>query len=467
MPNLKVEPFEYQESTNIDEHNQMVNKTNEIIDVINDLDLDNIPTRLDTDEANISKNTSDISQLKISDTEHTNQISVLDNTADTHAREITALKASDTQQNSKLTELATVTDALTKELPTEITLYRDGTGKIKAQVTKEDETTFGSNVLDMIIPYQYDIIPGSTNRSFKLDITMSNGDHVVTNDFLIPEGGGTDVTVTGVTLTKDSANSNKVKVSIKLSDGTPLESGYIDMVTAVSGTFANSKLTITVNGVSSVPIDIDTGKSYSAGDGIAISESNVISINQSTKEAIGDSFNSVALGSDGNSLEFTANDGQVNNIAIPSNVTIINNPTLTQLQNMQRGDILQINIFKVTNSDNILCQMSDVVATVGRSHSKRISLSAIGEIYSKYYTKPNDTLITNSPYSFSNALVNFDIYLYSFAESASNSFSVCISTSKIDNTEYPAPNVMYTYDGNDVGYKFAFTFDGAKIIKFS
>ena len=329
--------------------------------------------------AQVTKNTNDINQLKISDNEHTTEISTLESNVDNHAREITEIKAVDVKQSSDIAENKTVIDALTKELPTEITLYRDGEGKIKAQVTKEDNTTFDSNTLDMIIPYQYDIISGTSARTFKLDITTSDGNHIITNDFLIPEGGGTDITITSVTLQKDPDNANKVKVSIGLNDGTPLESGYVTMVNSVSGSFANNKLTITVNGISSSPILINNGGSgptYTAGNGINIS-SNVISIaagyeqyiaevflgngnyDPSTKTltfynynddsftfvldnlasltevdnkispinskitdlqtATSDAFNQVAIGEDYASLDFTALDGQVNNVPIPSN----------------------------------------------------------------------------------------------------------------------------------------------------
>ena len=352
----KVEPFEYQKSTNIDEHNQIVNKVNELVDVVNDVNLDQITPEIDALKTATTKNTTDISQLKISDAEHTEQIATIDSNLDNHAREITALKAKDATHDTEIAELDKVTDALTKEIPNGITLYRDGTGKIKAVISQEDDTTIDSNVLDMIIPYQYDIISGTTSRSFKLDITMSDGTKYTTNDFVIPAGGGTSVSITAITLTKNADNPNKFKVSVKLDDGSTIESGEIEMVTSVSGTFANNKLTITVNGISSTPITIDTtGTTYTAGTGIKIA-SGVISIDDTKvalksdisdmetkthanatfatktelakkadattvtqiQTAVGDCFNEVALGSDGKSLDFTAVDGQVNNIVLPS-----------------------------------------------------------------------------------------------------------------------------------------------------
>lgn len=306
----------------IDEQTASVKAVNDKLDNFN---IDGVETQL-------AKNTSDISQLKISDNEHTTQITTLDSNVDNHAREITNLKASDTKQNSDIEGLNTLTDALTKELPTEITLYRDGTGKIKAQVTKEDNTTFDSNTLDMIIPYQYSILSGTSTRSFKLDITTSDGNHIITNDFLIPEGGGTDITVTSVTLIKDPTNSNKVKVSIGLSDGTPLESGYVEMVNAVSGTFANNKLTITVNGVSSVPINIDNGGSgaiYKGGEGITINSDNVISIADDYNTAISEMFLMGALYNDTTkTLSFFNYKQQETNI-----ITLNNLASLTDVDN--------------------------------------------------------------------------------------------------------------------------------------
>ena len=310
----KVEPFDYQKSTNIDEHNQIVNKVNEIVDVVNDVNLDQITPEIDALKTATTKNTTDISQLKISDAEHTEQIATIDSNVDNHAREITALKAKDATHDTEIAELDKVTDALTKEIPNGITLYRDGTGKIKAVISQEDDTTIDSNTLDMIIPYQYTIISGTSSRSFKLKIVMSDGSEVITNDFIIPEGSGSVVTITGIEIDKDATDVNKFLVKAIVNEGDPIASNAITMVDSVSGTFANNKLTIKVNGVASTPITIDTtGTTYTAGTGIKIA-SGVISIDDSK----------VALKSD---------IPDVSTLATKASVTALTNATKVAVEN--------------------------------------------------------------------------------------------------------------------------------------
>ena len=67
------------------------------------------------------------------------------------------------------------------------------------------------------------LIPTSTERAFKLQFTMWDDSVYDTNEFVIPAGGGTDVSVTGVTV-EDGSADNSFKVSIQLSDGTPIDS---------------------------------------------------------------------------------------------------------------------------------------------------------------------------------------------------------------------------------------------------
>lgn len=251
--------------------------------------VENLQNELDNFDLDGVK--SDVTNLKTNDaaqdtkiTALTDNVSNLDEEMETATDEISYLKQTVSSDGARLTNAETdilnLRDAdkrLTNDLPKTYTLYRNGEGKIQAQVETIGGTLFNSNILDMVIPYQYDIISGTTERSFKLDITMSDGSKYTTNDFIIPEGGGTEIVVTGITLAKDTSNVNRFHVGINLSDGSMIDSGYITMVDNVVATFVDSKLTISVNGVSSVPVAIDVSGEFTAGTGIVI-ESGTISI---------------------------------------------------------------------------------------------------------------------------------------------------------------------------------------------
>lgn len=256
----------------IDEQND---KVQQVEDELAEFDLDGVK--------------SDITALKTNDAKQDTEIATVDKKIDT---EISKVDYRLDGHDSAIFNLREKDTALENAMPKTYTLYRDGTGKIKAQVETIDGSLMNSNTLDMIIPYQYDIVSGTTNRSFKLNITMSDGSSYTTNDFVIPEGGGSDISVTGITLSKDTSDVNRFHVGINLSDGTMIDSGFISMVDNVSGTFADNKLTISVNGISSVPIEIDaSGASYTAGTGIEISDG-TISVSDDVKKAL----NGVNLG---------------------------------------------------------------------------------------------------------------------------------------------------------------------------
>lgn len=221
----KIIPFDYQESTNIEEHNQIVDKVNEIVDVVNDIDLDGIGPRLNADEANIAKNASDISQLKISDTEHTSQITTLDNAVDNHAREITAL-------NTK-----------TASLDSQITNVNNSIATINAKDNAQDAEIQGLS--ESVVS---DLVASFDNASRKLSLTIEREsaepiDAIVT----IPAGstgGGSYSAGDGIAISGDNVISADV-------DGTTVK-------------IQNGKLTSV------------GGKTYSAGNGISINN-NVIS----------------------------------------------------------------------------------------------------------------------------------------------------------------------------------------------
>lgn len=256
----------------IDDQNETVANVQQQLD---DFDLDGVKTEVTKLAANDAIQDGDIKVIK-------SDVTVLKSSVSTLGTDVNELDESVTDHERRIsnseTDILNLRDEdkkLTNALPKTYTLYRNGEGKIQAQVETIDGTLFNSNVLDMIIPYQYDIISGTTERSFKLDITMSDGSKYTTNDFIIPAGGGTEIVVTGITLAKDSTNINRFHVGINLSDGTMIDSGFISMVDNVVATYADSKLTVSVNGVSSVPVAIDTPTS-----GLRLVDGSLIRANQ-------------------------------------------------------------------------------------------------------------------------------------------------------------------------------------------
>lgn len=84
---VKIQPFKYQKDTNIDEHNQMVDKINEVVDVINDSDLEGltgIESRVDSLEDDLSAVSSTVASQGAS-------ISALESDVQTIDTEITGL----------------------------------------------------------------------------------------------------------------------------------------------------------------------------------------------------------------------------------------------------------------------------------------------------------------------------------------------------------------------------------------
>lgn len=381
---VDIEPLRYKESTNINEHNQMVNKINEMAGVLSDLNVDTIHTEIADIKTEVGDLTGKVSQVEISVNENTDHLTTVDSTLDNHARNIKA-------NTDAINVLEPNVDALNKELPTEFTLYRTGSGKIQLQCEKEDSTVLDSNILDMIIPESYNIVSGTTNRSFKLSITFSDGNTVETNDFVIPNGGGTDVTVTGVSLIK--VTDNTFKTRINLSDGTPIDSGTLTTVNSVAGAFANNKLTITVNGVSSIPIEIDaTGTVYSQGTGIKIvdgtisiddtvvalktditdmetktnanatfvTKSSLIPLQNSIKTA----FNDVDFNSDTGDITFTAIGGQQNSLTLSTDLVWekmsdneLSNPTIWHIGDQIIGGVW---VFALSGSDPAIKQLEQI-----------------------------------------------------------------------------------------------------------
>lgn len=153
-------------------------------------------------------------------------------------------KANITANTAEIAEHTEEIAGLTKELLDELLLSKVGNG-IQLRFVKEDGDYVDSNVLTTATPTTARLLPGTTDRTFKLSIDLADGTSVVTNDFVIPEGGGTEVVVTGVTI-QAGTGENSFNVAIQLSDGTPITSNdWTINIPAVT-----IQLEQTVNGIS-------------------------------------------------------------------------------------------------------------------------------------------------------------------------------------------------------------------------
>ena len=110
------------------------------------------------------------------------------------------------------------------------------------------------------------LIPTTTNRAFKIQFDLYDGTQYDTNEFVIPEGGGTDVSVTGVTIGAGTA-PNSFKVSIELSDGTPIASNDYPFP---SGSAYPTSATLSMTGTTiSISIGMSAGQPLTGSVDIA------------------------------------------------------------------------------------------------------------------------------------------------------------------------------------------------------
>ena len=99
------------------------------------------------------------------------------------------------------------------------------------------------------------LIPSSTDRAFKLQFQYWDNTTYTTNDFVIPEGGGTDVSVSGVTVSEGD-NENEFKVSIQLDDATTIDSNSYPFPEAVTNPYPTAVL-LSLGGTTATTLNID------------------------------------------------------------------------------------------------------------------------------------------------------------------------------------------------------------------
>lgn len=232
-----IEPFQFIRSTAFSERVQLANKLNEVIDALNQIGtIDDLQTQIDAINSEISE-----IQSTLADTD--SDVSNLTNQVNTLVSEV---------------------NGLLKEVVNEVVLDAPEYGQVRVKVIHEDEMETTSNALQIpvIVDGGISLISGTTARSFKIRYITADGVTHTTNDFVIPEGGGgTDVTVTSVTILEGDTD-NSFKFEVGLSDGSSIQSNSYPFpaaseltpatTTQLGGIKVGTHLSVTADGTLSV-----------------------------------------------------------------------------------------------------------------------------------------------------------------------------------------------------------------------
>lgn len=198
-----IQPYEYQKRTNIEEHNDLVSKINEIIDVINQTNIETILPKINKLESDVSA---------INDT---------DNVQNT---DISNLKEKDVQIDNRLTLDESNIDDITKSLVSDVVLMNGTTtGNMKARIGRENAPSIDSNDYNIQKPVSVELVQGSASAMVKAKITLSDGTVLISDDFMFTtEAIGTDVYISSFVF-KNGNVAGTISADIGLSNGSSLE----------------------------------------------------------------------------------------------------------------------------------------------------------------------------------------------------------------------------------------------------
>lgn len=249
----EIQPFQFIRGTAFSERVQLANKVNEIIDEINSIgDIPDIQAQVDalsstvsTIQAGLASTDADLDSL----TQQVN--SLISEVNDTIKAQMTALQGDVTALDSRMDTAESDISGLDSEVQGLLAEVVDGVamsstahGTVQVQINHEDGSNDISQPIDLGLVEQGGItlISGTTDRSFKLHVELTDGSAWETNDMIIPPGGGTEVTVTGITLHTGTSDSY-LQASIVLSDGTSIDSNDFAIVTTAQFTALDTRVT--------------------------------------------------------------------------------------------------------------------------------------------------------------------------------------------------------------------------------
>lgn len=197
-------------------------------DVNQNTQINNLKQSVATNNESIESAITDINNLKESDANQTTQINNLKQSVATDklATEsaITALQNKDAEQDGTLTNHATLIQGITESLVSGVQIMSGTTtGDIKIRLERESAAAIDSNDYNLGLPISAEIIQGTGPSMFKIQITMSTGVKVVSNDFVFTtEAIGTDVYISSFTF-KAGNQAGYLSADIGLNNGTTIE----------------------------------------------------------------------------------------------------------------------------------------------------------------------------------------------------------------------------------------------------
>ena len=200
---VNIEPYQYQKVTNIKEHNDIVAKINEIVDVINNSGADTLGPRVDKLETDVS---------------------AIDSAVKIQYQDIASIKEKDQAQDNNIGTLNAQVNGVSESLISNVNII-DGTttGKFKVRLDREKSPSIDSNDYDLQKATSIELIQGSGPSMLKAQITLSDGTTLISDDFLFTtEAIGTDVYISSFVF-KNGNVAGTISADIGLSNGTTIE----------------------------------------------------------------------------------------------------------------------------------------------------------------------------------------------------------------------------------------------------
>lgn len=181
---------------------------------------------------------------------------------------ITNLQSKDSAQDVTLATHDSQIQGITKSLVSDVQIL-DGitTGEIKVRIDREDAASVDSNSYNLGLPVSAEIIQGTGPSMFKVQITMSSGVKVVSNDFVFTtEAIGTDVYISSFTF-KAGNQDGYLSADIGLNNGitieannflVPTDPGVISNITDLQNRMTAVEAGTSVSGLDALKTQVQT-----------------------------------------------------------------------------------------------------------------------------------------------------------------------------------------------------------------